>query len=153
HPLGTLRSALEELEVIDHHAELAPLGPALLRGLGPGVQFQMPFDVHLVALAETLQHEIRLPAILAAIPDLHIDEARNLFPLLTVLVELAVVHREAELGTGPGSARLNRLRVTGQSTDQHHLVEIRHGAHSYTVVRVPVEHSHTIQPFGWTGQA
>src|SRR5262245_51466085 len=153
--VAAVGARLEVLEVLDHHAQFAALGAALLHGVCPGVQAQVPLDEDLLALAHRLEQPLCLLAHLAPVPDLHVDEHRDVFPLLRVLVQLPVVDREAELGAGLDIADLDRFRVAGQPADQHHLVEVGHGAFSCDERESPVLSAtfSTIHLSAWTRQA
>src|SRR5207244_2575690 len=129
HRLATTHAAvgarLQILEALDDDPQRSTLATAVL--VFPLVQLQVPFDEHLLTLAERLQYAVGLLALASeGVPDLHVDEDWNLLPLVCVLVQLPVVHREAELRSRLCALRHDRFRIAGQPADQHHLVEVRH---------------------------
>ena len=62
----------------------------------------------------------------AAVERLAVDEDRLVFPLAGLLVLLAVVDREAELGDLAAVGEGPHFGVARQPADQHHLVQVRH---------------------------
>lgn len=113
----------KELEVIDNHLEFAAVRAVF--GL-PLVKLQVPFDEHLRALVQILLDDVGLLAALTAIERLDVEENGLVFPLSRLLILAAIVDREAELRDLSARRENAGFRVSGQSPNQHHLIQVRH---------------------------
>src|SRR5262249_19803440 len=68
-----------------------------------------------------------LPACRAAVESFKVQKNRLILPLTRGRILLFVIHRKAEVSHLAAVGEGANLWVTGQSADQHHFVQVRHG--------------------------
>src|SRR6516162_11707569 len=95
----------------------------------------MAFNKHLLALAKRLFHQVGdLSTAFSPVEDCHINKDGIILPLARSSVFAAIVHRKTEIGHLSPRSEYAYLRISCQSSNQHHLVQVRHGSLLLSVV-------------------